>query len=213
MARRRVRSHRSKAPCSSHGTLDQNRMCFFFSSRRRHTRLQGDWSSDVCSSDLHVSVPKQSQQGKQQVSHRELSYSPALQNHVGHAFAASASHVDATTQRQSPGGHWSDPQPPRTIFQPGQGDYLLPPLSLTYPGRPARAPAFLFKDRPRAVLFSACVIAPWCWSTQGWHGMAHLEHGHHARQALRLVAEGGGRRCGLLHESRKIGRASCRERV
>src|SRR5256885_7916328 len=27
---------------------------FFFSSRRRHTRLQGDWSSDVCSSDLSV---------------------------------------------------------------------------------------------------------------------------------------------------------------
>src|SRR5688500_20374870 len=26
----------------------------FFSSRRRHTRLQGDWSSDVCSSDLHM---------------------------------------------------------------------------------------------------------------------------------------------------------------
>src|SRR5256885_17195812 len=25
---------------------------FFFSSRRRHTILQGDWSSDVCSSDL-----------------------------------------------------------------------------------------------------------------------------------------------------------------
>src|SRR5688500_20306777 len=27
-------------------------MNFFFASRRRHTRLQGDWSSDVCSSDL-----------------------------------------------------------------------------------------------------------------------------------------------------------------
>src|SRR5256885_7208357 len=26
----------------------------FFSSRRRHTRLQGDWSSDVCSSDLEA---------------------------------------------------------------------------------------------------------------------------------------------------------------
>src|SRR5688500_19304349 len=25
---------------------------FFFSRRSRHTRLQGDWSSDVCSSDL-----------------------------------------------------------------------------------------------------------------------------------------------------------------
>src|SRR5262249_58888599 len=33
---------------------------FFFSSRRRHTRLVSDWSSDVCSSDLsmidHVTV-------------------------------------------------------------------------------------------------------------------------------------------------------------
>ena len=28
------------------------RVQFFFSSRRRHTSLQGDWSSDVCSSDL-----------------------------------------------------------------------------------------------------------------------------------------------------------------
>src|SRR5438105_15920457 len=26
--------------------------CFFFSSRRRHTRSTRDWSSDVCSSDL-----------------------------------------------------------------------------------------------------------------------------------------------------------------
>src|ERR1035441_2060381 len=26
---------------------------FFFSSRRRHTRCLSDWSSDVCSSDLH----------------------------------------------------------------------------------------------------------------------------------------------------------------
>src|SRR6266850_3173215 len=30
---------------------------FFFSSRRRHTRLQGDWSSDVCSSDLSADNP------------------------------------------------------------------------------------------------------------------------------------------------------------
>src|SRR5256885_5317074 len=29
---------------------------FFFSSRRRHTRLQGDWSSDVCSSDLIIVI-------------------------------------------------------------------------------------------------------------------------------------------------------------
>src|SRR5256885_10256406 len=31
---------------------------FFFSSRRRHTRLQGDWSSDVCSSDLWMLAAK-----------------------------------------------------------------------------------------------------------------------------------------------------------
>src|SRR5699024_12222214 len=31
---------------------------FFFSSRRRHTRSKRDWSSDVCSSDLEVTVPE-----------------------------------------------------------------------------------------------------------------------------------------------------------
>src|SRR5690242_21520535 len=31
-------------------------MFFFFSSRRRHTRLTCDWSSDVCSSDLTYGV-------------------------------------------------------------------------------------------------------------------------------------------------------------
>src|SRR6266487_5187642 len=31
-------------------------ICFFFSSRRRHTRWTGDWSSDVCSSDLIVGI-------------------------------------------------------------------------------------------------------------------------------------------------------------
>src|SRR5216683_6096887 len=30
---------------------------FFFSSRRRHTRSDRDWSSDVCSSDLERLVP------------------------------------------------------------------------------------------------------------------------------------------------------------
>src|SRR3989454_6843127 len=34
------------------GGSRRSKHVFFFSSRRRHTRLQGDWSSDVCSSDL-----------------------------------------------------------------------------------------------------------------------------------------------------------------
>src|SRR5206468_4956867 len=32
--------------------------CFFFSSRRRHTRSDRDWSSDVCSSDLCLGSPR-----------------------------------------------------------------------------------------------------------------------------------------------------------
>src|SRR5256886_12965866 len=31
-------------------------MSFFFSSRRRHTRFDCDWSSDVCSSDLLTGI-------------------------------------------------------------------------------------------------------------------------------------------------------------
>src|SRR5689334_17156604 len=34
------------------GGIDWGRCVFFFSSRRRHTRWNCDWSSDVCSSDL-----------------------------------------------------------------------------------------------------------------------------------------------------------------
>src|SRR2546430_14689672 len=35
-----------------HRDAGQGRSFFFFSSRRRHTRFDCDWSSDVCSSDL-----------------------------------------------------------------------------------------------------------------------------------------------------------------
>src|SRR5256885_13279217 len=43
---------------NGHSLLDRTLylLIFFFSSRRRHTRLQGDWSSDVCSSDLFVQI-------------------------------------------------------------------------------------------------------------------------------------------------------------
>src|ERR1035441_10900744 len=38
--------------------------CFFFSSRRRHTRCLSDWSSDVCSSDLLGAVLYEMATGK-----------------------------------------------------------------------------------------------------------------------------------------------------
>ena len=35
------------------GIGDCDKVAFFFSSRRRHTRSLCDWNSDVCSSDLN----------------------------------------------------------------------------------------------------------------------------------------------------------------
>src|SRR6266508_5748565 len=37
--------------------------CFFFSSRRRHTRWPRDWSSDVCSSDLEPAARELGEDG------------------------------------------------------------------------------------------------------------------------------------------------------
>src|SRR2546430_12285569 len=44
-------SHGALCVCSSMEQLTDVHV-FFFSSRRRHTRFDCDWSSDVCSSDL-----------------------------------------------------------------------------------------------------------------------------------------------------------------
>src|SRR2546421_6276826 len=38
--------------------------CFFFSSRRRHTRSDRDWSSDVCSSDLFALTVQDLEEGR-----------------------------------------------------------------------------------------------------------------------------------------------------
>src|SRR2546430_9102765 len=59
----RTSSHRRVAPDVGSGLRPaarprlerrdvQDMLVFFFSSRRRHTRFDCDWSSDVCSSDL-----------------------------------------------------------------------------------------------------------------------------------------------------------------
>src|SRR3989454_1646663 len=55
---------------------------FFFSSRRRHTRLQGDWSSDVCSSDLNSAQERP----EPRVSSQVVEQRPCLE--VGHPMGA-----------------------------------------------------------------------------------------------------------------------------
>src|SRR5437762_13818303 len=61
---------------------------FFFSSRRRHTRYIGDWSSDVCSSDLDRSITC----GQWTFSGSHTSFSKSHLGMPGHSrvFAASA---------------------------------------------------------------------------------------------------------------------------
>src|SRR5690349_762560 len=61
-SRRRSEERRVGKECSSRVAAhvgnqlidgkDRREPCFYFSSRRRHTRSLRDWSSDVCSSDL-----------------------------------------------------------------------------------------------------------------------------------------------------------------
>src|SRR6266571_5647506 len=51
-ARSRTLTGRSKRNCLRFDQKSSGMIIFFFSSRRRQTRLTCDWSSDVCSSDL-----------------------------------------------------------------------------------------------------------------------------------------------------------------
>src|SRR2546430_4255770 len=44
---------------------------FFFSSRRRHTRFDCDWSSDVCSSDHQLRRSPRARRGRPGAAHRD----------------------------------------------------------------------------------------------------------------------------------------------
>src|SRR5256885_2804941 len=74
---------------------------FFFSSRRRHTRLQGDWSSDVCSSDLAMRRASASP-----LRCRQPSTTPARRRRSPRRTTgnASASWVTPWSSRQRPAG-------------------------------------------------------------------------------------------------------------
>src|SRR2546430_9013942 len=51
----RGRAHRGEGQAVQNPVMSRC-VLFFFSSRRRHTRFDCDWSSDVCSSDLSRTV-------------------------------------------------------------------------------------------------------------------------------------------------------------
>src|SRR5207248_7354955 len=68
---------------------------FFFSSRRRHTRSYGDWSSDVCSSDLAGARRHEATLREHQMRQRQLV--DANERHDGAPRPAPEIHVRRVT--------------------------------------------------------------------------------------------------------------------
>src|SRR5688572_31109238 len=62
-------------------------MYFFFSSRRRHTRFDCDWSSDVCSSDLRWEGRRSSQQP---IHNQEVKKEPSARSSTDRHAASSS---------------------------------------------------------------------------------------------------------------------------
>src|SRR2546430_2960575 len=65
-------------------------LCVFFSSRRRHTRFDCDWSSDVCSSDLRPRPPSAATEGRPGWTGRKRSRPPPESRQYGRRSGYSA---------------------------------------------------------------------------------------------------------------------------
>src|SRR5438309_7183928 len=83
------------------------RFLFFFSSRRRHTRWNCDWSSDVCSSDL------------------------LLRDHRNSSYCGSRTKVSESGPQGVPPGHGGCTHHIRNSFEPTR----CPPCVPTVPSR------------------------------------------------------------------------------
>src|SRR2546426_8326096 len=96
MARRGLEKILRRAPnfAATIGVGDQQ-CVFFFSSRRRHTRLQGDWSSDVCSSDLKCAPTAALHPAANPPARTSPPELTALQQALWRALEPEAKHVDA----------------------------------------------------------------------------------------------------------------------
>src|SRR5262249_56408972 len=71
---------------------------FFFSSRRRHTRLVSDWSSDVCSSDLKRDAAQIACPGCQRLRGIALAFSVAGVRAFGMDVGDAQGEFDLATQ-------------------------------------------------------------------------------------------------------------------
>src|SRR2546427_10076884 len=90
---------------------------FFFSSRRRHTRFDCDWSSDVCSSDLFYGGTKMSV-GEVLARVRELSMPQGTQPEQT---------AGASTSQGTPQTHCAPARPAIPLVELTGGEPLLQP--------------------------------------------------------------------------------------
>src|SRR5262249_59172376 len=74
---------------------------FFFASRRRHTRLVSDWSSDVCSSDLRAAERDDHQRRQDQEHEREEELRRRLLRPLLRQLPAVLAHVERSEEHTS----------------------------------------------------------------------------------------------------------------
>src|SRR5260370_7546943 len=72
-------------------------ICFFFSSRRRHTRFKCDWSSDVCSSDLSMLDISVRYSNERIAFEKKISKFQAVQHNLARLAGESAAALAAAT--------------------------------------------------------------------------------------------------------------------
>src|SRR2546430_11308696 len=114
-------------------------MFFFFSSRRRHTRFDCDWSSDVCSSDLAGTARFASPLGTEDFVKRSSVIEYSLRG-----LAAAAPHLRTLTRIEGLAGHGRAARPPPT----GRPRCGGPPAAKPRPPAPARTQTTLATAAP-----------------------------------------------------------------
>src|SRR6266516_6452185 len=96
------------------------KICFFFSSRRRHTRSYGDWSSDVCSSDLSGRTVNVTRRGPLLREERTLADGTVL---VRYQYGNGPAHFEKRPKdgaSRAPGYAYA----PEHVTRPGRFDWL-----------------------------------------------------------------------------------------
>src|SRR5215510_2979246 len=92
-------------------------VCMFFSSRRRHTRWPRDWSSDVCSSDLHR-TGSSSQRGRNGSSSRAPSIAVARSQPRFTSIMRSRSLPMTSRTSATRSMSWASGRPPAFALKP-----------------------------------------------------------------------------------------------